>query len=127
MKQISITVTDEQAKTLLPLIIGEVDEITVTRIGDDPPLAVIPETSGRKVFRGDKTATDIVLEMFDDENHVRSNEAIKSHLQKIGFGENTGSATISKMVQRGILKRLGKDAVQFIPEEDRPQIITSES
>lgn len=104
MKKIVITVTDDKAKEILGIIIGEVDEITVTRVGDDPEATATPEPI-RRVHRGDKRATDIVMEMFDDVNHTRTMESIQKHLVGLGFAEGTYTSVVSKLVTDGLVRR----------------------
>lgn len=131
MKKIVFTVTDEAASVILPTIIDQIHEITVTYEGPDPvdesalEAAITPikiETK-RKIHRGDKRAVDIVMEMFDEEdNPVRTNASIAKFLHSLGFAANTPSGTISKLVQTGFLRRLGRDAVQIVPEAERESL-----
>lgn len=129
MKKIVFTVTDEAASIILPTIIDQIHEITVTYEGPDPvdesalEAAITPikiETK-RKIHRGDKRAVDIVMEMFDEEtNPVRTMVSITKHLHSIGFAANTPSSTVSSLVQQGFLKRIDKELIQLVPEADRP-------
>ena len=130
MKQIILTVTDAKAAELLPIIVIHADELTVTRTGEDPVLipvlepietGPVPPTKRITFRKGDKTSTELVLDMFDDgENSARTIQAIKAHLTSIGFAPNTAHATTSKMVADGLLKRLNKDIYQLVPESERP-------
>ena len=137
MKKITLIVSDDQSADLINLLINEVSELRVKNLGPDQPVSLLESSLAareadtpppapkivevpRKLHRGDKTARDIILELLDVEP-VRSRGTIQEHLVKCGFAEHTAYATISKMVADGLIIRLGKEAIQLIPEEERQQ------
>jgi len=111
VKEIIIRVTDAKASLILGLIVPEVDELTVTRIGPDPEEVDPPVR--KAVHRGDKKAVDIVMELYTPDIRQRSIAGIKACLVGLGFAEGTYSSVVSKLVSDGLLTRVNREIVEL--------------